>query len=267
MKILPFVCLAVSAANASAVIINVSTLTGVDFTGGRAANGDPILVGGQNGTSPAIADKSGDLSYSTDGSITQTYAVMMNIGISNIGEGNARGFQFTQQGEMTQGVGPNFRFIEGHDGGSFAFSSGQQGANLIEDDSMNSWSFNNAGEAPQLNEVFSISFQVDFYYPGQGDQNNRQFDYTFAVTRSDPNNTVVNDTLTFTTSKVANGTNFINDLGKLHFRGSGNGDNGNNILLATLSDVVVANEAIPEPSTSLILVLGGVCLGFRRKRK
>ena len=260
--------------SASAAIINLSNVTGVDFTGGRAANGELILVGGQNNTSPAEADISSQLGFSTDGSITQTYAVMLTIGISEAGINTARGFQFSEGGDFQNSTGPNFRFIENHSGNNFAFSIGpgqrigdDTNRILTSDINGNSWAFEN--DAPQTGEFFSINFQVDFYQPEGVDQNTRQFDYFFEVTRSDPNNLVANDTLTFRASKQNSGTNFVNSLGDLQFRGSGNGNNGENVLLATLSDVVVANQVIPvpEPSTSLIIALAGVSLGFRRRRK
>lgn len=238
-----------------------------DYSGGTGVSGDSRLIGGQN--SPLLSiDLSNQLSYVPSGATTQTYALAFQIGISEPGTSTARGFEISQ-GNYGNGVAPNFRFIDNHSGGNFVLHTGQGGQEFSTDDSGNSWSLDAGSSdfAPfQAGESFEVYFQVEFYFPGVGDQNDRQFDYLLEVTRSDPGNIVAIDSLTFTQSRTSSGTSFINDLGQIAFRGSGVGGTD---FEGSVSNLIVANEAfsVPEPSSALLLLMvvgGSLVLGRNR---
>jgi len=230
------------------------------FTGGLgtaigASGSRSLLVGGQN-NQPATANFSSQLNYNSNLQTSQFYSVKMDIGIEAIGTGNAAGFQVSQNGTLNNGAGPNFQFIEGHDGGGFVFSTGQQGSIQSTDSNGRSWSYSSS--APQLGEIFSVNFLAEFYYPGIGNPNDRTFDYTFSVTRSDPNNSVTTDSLFFVGSKTYNPGNVVGQLGQITFRGSGVGG-----FRGSMDNLIIST--IPEPTLGLFAATGLGLLLIRRR--
>lgn len=236
------------------------------FTGGLgtvtgASGSKSLLVGGQNDPT-ANADFSSQLNYDPIELGSQYYSVQMQLGIERLSTGNAGGFQFTQNGTLNNGHGPNFQFINGHDNGDFVFATGQGGSSYSTDDFGNSWSLGTPGQELQLGELFDVTFLMEFYYSGSGDVNSRQFDYSFTVTRSDPSNTVAVDSLVFTASKNLNPGGFTSQLGTMVFRGSGVGG-----FQGSLDNLIVSTSptAVPEPSVAMFALMG-IGLGWIRRR-
>ncbi len=231
------------------------------FTGGfgvgmGASGSRSLLVGGQN-NQPAVANLSSLLNFNSNLQTSQFYSASMDIGIEATGTGNAAGFQVSQNGTLNNGAGPNFQFIEGHDGGSFVFSTGQQGSVLSADFNGNGWNYTSS--APQLGEIFSVNFLTEFYYPGFGNPSDRTFDYTLSVTRSDPNNLIAIDSLLFRSTKTYNPGNVVNELGQLTFRGSGVGG-----FRGSMDNLIMST--VPEPTTGLLAIVAGLGLLSIRRR-
>lgn len=266
---LPIICgLLTTHSPLFATTVSVDFETNNPFSGGTGVvtgtNGSQALsVGGQNDPA-ANADFSSSLDFDINETAIQQYAVQFEIGINDSGMGSSNGFRISETGTLNNGTGPNFEFIQGSNGGSFAFGTGVGGNTFTEDINGNSWTISSGANSEifQTGETFFFDFLVEFSQPTTGNSNDRFFSYSAIITRSDPGNIVDIDTLTFEATKTVNGTNFANNLGNIQFQGSGIGG-----FEATLDNLILADGAIAVPEPSSIGLISLASIGFLWRRR